>query len=288
MMIPLNSSTKLRRGVTTVSKAYQTTIQRHSFHPTTPKQGRCVSSLTTNKPTKYTIASTSSTTTSTTLYGNFFSNIFRSFSVDGGSFNLKIDYDLLPFPGPEVAKLAIENSVVKTSPSYPELELATFAGGCFWGLELALQRLEGVEYTAVGYTQGNEQYPNYEQVCAGSTGHTEAVIVYYNPQMVSYKELVQAFLNRIDPTTVNGQGRDYGKQYRTGIYTHTPEQQETARIMLQEEQPKYKRPIATELRNATPFWPAELYHQQYLEKGGRFGTPQSAEKGCQDEIRCYG
>ena len=91
------------------------------------------------------------------------------------------------------------------------------------GLELAFQRVQGVKYTAVGYTQGREAEPNYEQVCAGATGHTEAVLVYYDPAVVSYKELVQVFLDRIDPTTVNGQGKDYGRQYRTGIYAHSLE-----------------------------------------------------------------
>lgn len=113
-------------------------------------------------------------------------------------------------------------------------------------------------------------------------------MVYYDPLKVSYKELVKVFLDRIDPTTVNGQGKDYGRQYRTGIYTHSKEQEEIARQLLTEAQAKYSRPIATELRPAMPFWPAEAYHQHYLEKGGRFGSPQSAEKGCQDEIRCYG
>jgi peptide-methionine (S)-S-oxide reductase len=155
-------------------------------------------------------------------------------------------------------------------------------------LELAFQRVEGVEHTAVGYTQGKEPEPNYEQLCAGATGHTEAVMVYFNPEIVGYEHLVRVFLDRIDPTTVDGQGRDYGRQYRTGIYTHSKEQEEIARKLLTEASPKYTRPIATELRPAMPFWPAEAYHQHYLEKGGRFGTPQSAEKGCRDEIRCYG
>ncbi|KAL3906357.1 MAG: hypothetical protein SGARI_004040 [Bacillariaceae sp.] len=155
-------------------------------------------------------------------------------------------------------------------------------------MELAFQRIPGVEYTAVGYTQGKESSPNYEQVCAGATGHTEAVMVYYDPDVVGYKRLVEVFLDRIDPTTVNGQGKDYGRQYRTGIYVHSKEQEEIARQLLTEAKDKYTRPIATELCPAMPFWPAEAYHQHYLERGGRFGNPQSAEKGCQDEIQCYG
>jgi peptide-methionine (S)-S-oxide reductase len=255
---------------------------------------------------KLSIPSISSRTTTALFMTNnknkkktgFFSNLFRTFAVDGGSYNLQIDYEALPFPCPELASMAMDQqqqqssgkttAATTTSPSRPDLYLATFAGGCFWGMELALQRVDGVAYTAVGYTQSAEAYPNYEQVCAGNTGHTEAVVVYYDPKVVSYEQLCRVFLDRIDPTTPNGQGRDYGRQYRTGIYPHSKEQEDVARAMLQEEQTKYKRPIATECRTAMPFWPAEAYHQQYLEKGGRFGSPQSAEKGCQDEIRCYG
>ncbi|KAG7369605.1 peptide methionine sulfoxide reductase [Nitzschia inconspicua] len=203
--------------------------------------------------------------------GGFFGGFFRSFTADGGSYNLQIDYDSLPFPCPELAAMAMEQQQTKTvavttSPSRPDLQLATFAGGCFWGLELAFQRVEGVEYTAVGYTQGREACPNYEQVSAGNTGHTEAVVVYFDPNVISYSQLCRIFLDRINPTTQNGQGRDYGWQYRTGIYTHSPEQDDIARSLLQQEQSKYdKRPIATECRTAMPFWPAEAYHQQYLE-----------------------
>lgn len=92
----------------------------------------------------------------------------------------------------------------------------------------------------------------------------------------------------MDPLTVNGQGYDKGRQYRTGVYYHTAEQEAAARERFVEEQEKYNRPIATECNPAIPFWPAEEYHQQYLSKGGRFNQPQSADKGCTDEIRCYG
>lgn len=250
---------------------------------------------------------------------NFLSDFFGSFQEKvntGGSYNLGIDYESLEFPGPEIGRLAVAITKARRqqslsddddessrfhpsrSPTHPNLELATFAGGCFWGLELALQRLEGIEHTLVGYTQGltSEIRPNYEQVGAGNTHHCEAVLVYFDPSLVSYEEILsKVILDRIDVTTVNGQGKDFGRHYRTGIYFHTPEQEAVATRLLSEEvakNPKYsgakQAVVATEVKRATAFWPAEEYHQRYLEKGGRFGMPQSAEKGNQDEIRCYG
>jgi peptide-methionine (S)-S-oxide reductase len=251
--------------------------------------------------------------------GNFITEWMRTFSASSpntsGSYNLLINYDELPFPGPEIGKWALEKSPLTavtttsptdpangdrygslmpaTSPTMPHLHMMTVAGGCFWGVQLLLDRVPGVEYTLVGYTQGRptEIRPNYDQVSvAGATSHTEAVLVYYDPAIVSYETLIKdVFLKHIDPTTVNGQGRDYGKQYRTGIYTHTLEQEQTARrIVMEDVAPKLDRPIATELRPATIFWPAEPYHQKYLQSGGRFGIPQSAEKGSNETIRCYG
>jgi peptide-methionine (S)-S-oxide reductase len=220
---------------------------------------------------------------STALHMNWLQNFFG-----GGAYNMGIDYDSLEFPGPELWQLAQDGKISSHSPSKPELELATFAGGCFWGLELAFQRVPGVEYTAAGYAQGLETCPTYDQVCAGNTGHTEAVCIYYNPKECSYETLLDLFFDRIDPTTVDGQGRDYGRQYRTGVYYHTDEQEALARARFDVEKSKQRRPIATECKQAKPFWPAENYHQQYLAQAGRVGVPQSAEKGCTDEIRCYG
>lgn len=214
----------------------------------------------------------------------FFGNLFSS----PGAYDEKINYSVLDHPGPELAKFAELKQVPEYSEKDPHLALATFAGGCFWGLELAYQRVPGVVYTATGYTQGPEDFPTYNQVCAGNTGHTEAIIVYYDPKETSYENLLDTFFDRVDPTTVNGQGNDRGKQYRTGVYFHSKEQEEIARQRFEEEKKKYSRPIASELKAATPFWPAEKYHQQYLEKGGRFGTPQDASKGATDTIRCYG
>merc|ERR1712157_43180 len=110
----------------------------------------------------------------------------------------------------------------------------------------------------------------------------------YDPAECSYEDLLDTFFARVDPTTVNGQGNDRGKQYRTGVYFHTKEQEEIARARFTEEQKNYQRPIASECMPAMPFWPAEKYHQQYLEKGGRFNQPQDASKGATATIRCYG
>jgi peptide-methionine (S)-S-oxide reductase len=277
------------------------------------------------------VNNTSSQSTKKKKKGNFFTELARAFSASspvgsgGGSFNLLIDYNELPFPGPEIGTWALEHSTAKTntttttttttssassfddtnddypslmpsrSPSLPHLELMTVAGGCFWGIQLLFDRIHGVEYTLVGYTQGlpTETRPNYDQVsAAGATRHTEAVLVYFDPTIVSYATLIKdVFLKHIDPTTVNGQGRDYGRQYRTGIYPHTASQEETARRILMEDiapNTLSKKPIATELKPATIFWPAESYHQKYLQRGGRYGVPQDATKGSTETIRCYG
>jgi len=177
------------------------------------------------------------------------------------------------------------------------MQLATFAGGCFWGLELAFQRVPGVVKTSVGYTQGKVEKPTYEQVCSGGTGHTEAVQVTYDPSAVGYGDLLDTFFERTDPTTLNRQGGDRGTQYRSGIYYHTPEQQTTAQKALEDVQSKIdagsfrgtaEKKVVVELLPAGDYYLAEDYHQQYLEKGGRFNQPQSAQKGCKDNIRCYG
>lgn len=153
-------------------------------------------------------------------------------------------------------------------------------------------------YTAVGYTQGEKAEPTYEEVCSGRTGHTEAVQIYYNPSEVSYRALIDVMLERTDPTTKNRQGNDRGTQYRSGIYYHNKEQEAVAKevmneVMAQLSEGSYPRSTAgsrweIEIKQASDFWNAESYHQQYLSKGGRFGTAQSAAKGCKDKIRCYG
>lgn len=176
-------------------------------------------------------------------------------------------------------------------------KLATFAGGCFWGLELALQRVPGVVKTSVGYTQGKAANPTYDEVCMGFTGHTEAVQVTYNPQETDFRQLLDVFFDRTDPTTLNRQGNDRGTQYRSGVYWHDEEQRAAAEQKFAEVNEQLKQGLAgkwlgqkvvVELKPAGDYYLAEAYHQQYLERGGRFNSPQSAAKGCTDKIRCYG
>jgi methionine-S-sulfoxide reductase len=168
-------------------------------------------------------------------------------------------------------------------PTSKKIDIATFAAGCFWGLELAFQRVPGVIQTEVGYTQGNKKNPTYEEVCSGSTGHTEAVQVRYDPHMVSYTDLLTVFWDRLDPTTKNRQGNDVGTQYRSGIYYHNEEQKKAIFASKEKEQLKYDKPIVTEIASASEWYPAEAYHQQYLSKGG-----QCSLKGDLTPIRCYG
>lgn len=171
--------------------------------------------------------------------------------------------------------------------------LATFAGGCFWGLELAYQRVPGVVKTSVGYTAGQQPGPTYNEVCSGSTGHAEAVQVTYD-DTVSYDRLLDVFFSRTDPTTPNRQGNDRGTQYRSAIYYHDDEQkkQAAAKLEAMSEKLTQRDPLArgwqgskvvVQLEPAGDYWLAETYHQQYLEKGG-----QNASKDATDRIRCYG
>ncbi|URD81143.1 methionine sulfoxide reductase [Musa troglodytarum] len=167
-------------------------------------------------------------------------------------------------------------------------EFAQFGAGCFWGVELGFQRVPGVTKTEVGYSQGNLHEPTYEDICTGTTNHSEVVRLQYDPRECKYEDLLDAFWERHDPTTLNRQGNDVGTQYRSGIYFYTPEQEKAARESLERRQKVLNRKIVTEILPAKKFYRAEEYHQQYLEKGGRFGFKQSAAKGCSDPIRCYG
>ena len=217
------------------------------------------------------------------------SMIFDKLFTERGS-KPRIDYSTLPYPCLDLATMAKEGvAPEQLTHNGKTYNVATFAGGCFWSVELAFQRVPGVGFTCVGYSQGKEQMPTYDEVCFGATGHTEAVCVLYDAKECTYETLLDVFLSKVNPTTVNGQGNDYGPQYRTGVYWHSKEQEALARARLVSEQQKYApRKIASEFLPAQPFWPAEKYHQQYLEKGGRFGMAQSAAKNCADPIRCYG
>lgn len=150
----------------------------------------------------------------------------------------------------------------------PRLEKATFAAGCFWGVEATFRRLAGVKSTQVGYSGGALENPTYHDVCTDSTGHAEAVEVAYDPQVISYHDLLEVFWSNHNPTTLNRQGPDVGTQYRSAIFFHSPEQEAEARRSRDETQARFPRPIVTEIKPAQTFWPAEDYHQQYLEKRG--------------------
>jgi peptide-methionine (S)-S-oxide reductase len=151
-----------------------------------------------------------------------------------------------------------------------KMEKATFAAGCFWGVEATFRQIKGVKATAVGYTGGTLANPTYEDVCTDRTGHAEAVEVEYDPAQVAYEQLLDVFWNNHDPTTRDRQGPDVGTQYRSVIFFHTPEQQVAAIAAKErlEQSGKYHRPIVTQIVPATTFWRAEDYHQQYLEKRG--------------------
>jgi peptide-methionine (S)-S-oxide reductase len=146
---------------------------------------------------------------------------------------------------------------------------ATFAAGCFWGVEAAFRAIDGVTRTTVGYTGGDVDRPTYEHVCRGRTGHAEAVQVEYDPQRVSYDQLLATFWDSHNPTTRNRQGWDVGSQYRSAIFTHDADQQRAAVASRDEYQRGLKREIVTEIVPVASFWPAEDYHQQYLEKRGQ-------------------
>jgi peptide-methionine (S)-S-oxide reductase len=151
------------------------------------------------------------------------------------------------------------------------LEKATFAAGCFWGVEAAFRQIPGVVATRVGYTGGHTTDPTYERVCSHTTGHAEAVEVTYDPERVSYEQLLDVFWTKHNPTTKNRQGLDIGDQYRSAIFFHSPEQQETAERTKEAVQAKLHWPkkVVTEIVPAPEFYEAEDYHQQYLEKRGR-------------------
>jgi peptide-methionine (S)-S-oxide reductase len=150
------------------------------------------------------------------------------------------------------------------------MEKATFGAGCFWGVEAAFRRVEGVVSTAVGFMGGTVANPTYQQVCTDRTGHAEVVQLEYDPARVSYEDLLEVFWQIHDPTQVNRQGPDVGTQYRSVIFFHTPEQEAAARASKErlEKSGLYPRPLATQIVPAAEFWRAEEYHQQYLEKRG--------------------
>jgi peptide-methionine (S)-S-oxide reductase len=148
---------------------------------------------------------------------------------------------------------------------------ATFGAGCFWGVEAAFRQIEGVTATEVGYAGGHTENPTYEEVCSHTTGHAEVVQVTYDPDRVSYEQLLDVFWGKHDPTQLNRQGWDIGDQYRSVIFVHDEEQRAAAERSKAEldASGRYRKPIVTQIEQAPTFYPAEDYHQRYLEKQGR-------------------
>jgi len=153
-------------------------------------------------------------------------------------------------------------------PDVEGTERATFAAGCFWGVEAAFREIEGVVTTRVGYTGGATADPSYRQVCFGATGHAESVQVWFDPEVVSYDELLDTFWSIHDPTTPDRQGWDFGSQYRSAIFFHDADQERIALASRDEHQDSLARPIVTEIVPAATFYDAEEYHQRYAEKHG--------------------
>ena len=150
------------------------------------------------------------------------------------------------------------------------METATFAAGCFWGVEATFRQIPGVTATRVGYSGGATENPTYKEVCTDRTGHAETVEVTYDPQRVSYDDLLRVFWENHDPTQLNRQGPDLGTQYRSAVFYHSPEQEQAARTSKDEmdRSGRYQRPVVTQIVAAPAFYEAEDYHQQYLEKRG--------------------
>jgi peptide-methionine (S)-S-oxide reductase len=146
---------------------------------------------------------------------------------------------------------------------------ATFGAGCFWGVEAAFRQLDGVTATAVGYEGGTLENPTYEDVCSHTTGHAEVVEVTYDPERISYDDLLQVFWRKHDPTQLNRQGWDIGDNYRSVIFFHDDEQREAAERSKEQEQGRHSGPVVTLVEPAQTFYVAEDYHQQYLEKRGQ-------------------
>lgn len=157
------------------------------------------------------------------------------------------------------------------SPEEARMETATFGAGCFWGVEAAFGRIPGVVSTTVGYAGGTTDNPSYEEVCRGDTGHTEVVRVDFDPDRVSYAELLNAFWECHDPTQINRQGPDFGYQYRSVVFGESDEQLAVARASKEAlaNSGKHRRPVATAIEPARKFYRAEEYHQRYLAKRGQ-------------------
>jgi len=167
-----------------------------------------------------------------------------------------------------LSAVVLDDSQAEQGVDDSQLAKATFAGGCFWCMEPPFDELEGVVSTTSGYTGGHKAQPSYREVSAGTTGHTEAVQILYDPAKVSYARLLEVFWKNIDPTTADRQFCDIGSQYRTGIFYHDEEQRRLAESSIEKlvlDKP-FKAPIVTEIEPAGEFYPAEDYHQDYYLK----------------------
>lgn len=171
----------------------------------------------------------------------------------------------ITFAGVHVAASNHSDQTSQYAPNDPSLAVATFAGGCFWCVEAGFEALPGVAEAVSGYTGGSEMNPSYSQVSGGQTGHTEAVQVYYDPDVITYEGLLQGLWRMMDPTDANGQFVDRGRQYRPGIFYHTPEQQALAEAAKQAliEEDRYEKPVIIEIEPFQAFYDAEEYHQDY-------------------------
>ena len=152
--------------------------------------------------------------------------------------------------------------------SLPRIETLTLGGGCFWCTEAVFERVRGIIQVQSGYCNGTALQPTYEQVCSGRTGHNEVVRLTFDPAIISVQQILQIFFAIHDPTTLNRQGNDVGTQYRSGIYFHTPQQQQVAQAMLEQlaQERVFDAPLTTELLPEQNFWPAEDYHAQYYAR----------------------
>ena len=150
------------------------------------------------------------------------------------------------------------------------MEKATFGAGCFWGVEARFGRIPGVLETAVGYEGGKLPNPTYKDVCSDRTGHAEVVELTFDPAKVSYETILEEFFALHDPTQLNRQGPDWGNQYRSAVFFHSPEQEASARKLIArlDAEKRFRKPVVTEVVPAQTFWRAEDYHQKYLEKRG--------------------
>lgn len=179
-------------------------------------------------------------------------------------------------------KLKPSEKSYKTESKATKTETATFAAGCFWGVEHKFRQVEAVLSTVAGYTGGHVENPTYKQVCSDTTGHAEAVKITYDPSKVSYSQLLEVFLSIHDPTQLNRQGPDIGRQYKSAIFYHSEEQKQIAKKMVEnlEKSAQFRKPIVTEILPASEFYKAEEYHQQYIEKLNRCSKGGCGTSSC--------